>query len=146
MELISTQAESELELIQKLTTAKMGEWVDISHLVDMFGEENLSGYFGEIKDGFTQISEDTDIFGLIGYIKNSADYLALDLYQLQDALHSYFTEISDLLSDGLSGELTFEGLEQLKAQFPDLELSYRETAEGLKLAEGSVLQIYGRLK
>lgn len=146
MELISTQAESELELIQKLTTAKMGEWVDISHLVDMFGEENLSGYFGEIKDGFTQISEDTKIFDLIGYIKNSADYLALDLYQLQDALHSYFTQISDLLTDGLSGELTFEGLEQLKAQFPELELNYRETAEGLKLSEGSVLQIYGKLK
>lgn len=146
MELISTQAESELELIQKLTTAKMGEWVDISHLVDMFGEENLSGYFGEIKDGFTQISEETKIFDLIGYIKNSADYLALDLYQLQDALHSYFTQISDLLTDGLSGELTFEGLEQLKAQFPELELNYRETAEGLKLSEGSVLQIYGKLK
>lgn len=146
VELATSQAEAELKTIQDLTNAKVGDWINVSHLVDILGEETVSLHLGEINEGFVQVSKGMNLLGLIQDIYASKDAFALEFYQLRDTIIDVFGHWASLLSDGLAGELTYEGLEELKAQFPDLEISVRETTEGLKVAEGSVLQIYGRLK
>lgn len=146
VELATSQAEAELKTIQDLTSTKVGDWINVSHLVDILGEEAVSSRLGEINEGFVQISEGMNLLGLIEDIYASKDAFALEFYQLRDTIIDVFGRWADLLSDGLAGGLTYEGLEELKAQFPGLEISVRETTEGLKVAEGSVLQIYGHLK
>lgn len=69
---------------------------------------------------------------------------------IRDSISDYLDEILGYVSNGISGSMSNVEFAQLQDFIhnydADLNLQFTETAEGLKLTQGSVLQVYSTLK
>mgnify|MGYP003301692972 CR=1 FL=1 len=68
---------------------------------------------------------------------------------IRDSISDYLDEVLDYVSNGISGSMSHVEFAQLQDFIhkydTDLNLQFTETAEGLKLTQGSVLQVYSTL-
>ena len=105
------------------------------------------------ENGILKISEEANLLGVAETISEIAHStgidLGADLAEIEDTIHSILQSYTDAIVKGISGGLTNAEALDLQEKAFDMglgELSFDETAEGLKLAQNSAIELYDRLK
>ena len=114
----------------------------------------LNNVGATIEDGILKIDEENANIPaimsiLIDSIQNSGKLATQEEAQLLDTLNDNLKQYSDLISNGIKGNLNYQGAQQLKdwAKVSGIgDLDFQKTAEGLKLSEQSAFKLYDVLK
>ena len=140
--------------IDNLAGAQNGDLVDISALIDKYDlklDDNIIDGVVSIQNGAVEIIR--QVIAQIEQSKKEDDKTTeLELLKLKDALNSIIAQYTSLVTNGIAGSLTHEGLAQLMGGgFEELKinpagLQVQETAEGLKFSNDSLLQIYDAVR
>ena len=150
--------------VEEYYNSKAGEKeVKLTNLIDIIDDpakveisvlETLANNFGktieEIKWLFSENLDGTYSTGLaqINYLIN--EFGLESSAEIKDALQEYFNSILGYISNGISGSMTNVEVVQLQDfinQYDaDLNLQLTRTAEGFKLTQDSVLQVYSTLE
>ena len=147
------------EQLSGILEAKPNQRMNVSYLertFNLIGEDlgAIVGKYGaELHNGILTVSENTDIPKLVAEIANVAAeagaIIPEELAKLADAVKETLASIVSLLSGGLSGNLNNAQKQQLSewANLHGIEkLTFTETAEGFKLANGSAIELVQKVR
>lgn len=117
-------------------------------------QDDLEEYGASFVDGILTLGDNANIPKIIEILSNKANeagvLLTQDALTLADSLDEYFKNLSDAISKGISGTLTNTeafNLQQIITSLDlDVALEFTKTAEGLKLTQSSVFELYDALK
>lgn len=114
----------------------------------------LNNVGATIEDGILKIDEENANIPaimsiLINNIQNSGKLATQEEAQLLDTLNDNLKQYSDLISNGIKGNLNYQGAQKLEdwAKSSGIgSLDFQKTANGLKLSEQSAFKLYTILK
>ena len=139
------------------TAAVRSAFLEIVDGADNIEEEALSNLATRLGVGFDKLKEYLDYDELEGKYSISAqsiqqmqtDFGIAVTAEIEDALADYFNKVLGFASSAISGSATHTEIESLQKYLDEnganLELKTFKTAEGLKLTEESVYQVYSAL-
>ena len=156
-----TNLNSAFDQIKSITEAKAGEALNVAYVEAAFDakgqKETLTAiatrYGAVLKDGLLQLTDFTDIPGLVNAIGQEAQEAGIlipeQLGELSDAISDMLNQITSLIRNGIEGNLSNAGAAQLqqwatKQKIGDLD--FNETADGLKLTAKSMADVYVGMK
>ena len=137
--------------------AKPGQAVNVSYLSKLMGEglnNVITKYGAELNQGLLLLGESTDIPALVTAIANEAAkagaIIPSELAKIADAIADMLSEIASLLSDGIGGSLNNEGAQKLSTwaaeYFPEMNLQFNQTKEGLQLATNQAVVLVNKMR
>ena len=145
-----------LKQVESIGSAKSGDMLNITYLYNLIGDDLnqiLLKYGAEMKEGVLTIQPGAQIQAIystiIDELEKTGQLSAQEVGKLKDSLISLFTNITSLISSGISGSLSNEGFAQLSEWASTqgiASLDFVETADGLKLAQHSAIELYNALK
>lgn len=116
-------------------------------------QSQLLRYGAILQDGVLTLQDDANIAGTIQTIINFAEQIPImteeELATLQDSLDTLFSSLVSALQKGIQGTLNHTEALDLKKQASQLlgiDLDFRQTNDGLKIANYSAEQLYLKLK
>lgn len=134
---------------REIDLSTVEEWANllgqkINTLIGWLFEENANGTYSIIGDLNTFYNNSAELNEAVGNIERAQELIA-------DSLIAYTDEILGYISSGISGDLSnveFSKLDEYIASLTDgqVSLSFERTAEGIKLTQSSLLQIYSTLQ
>ena len=148
-----------LEELKNITTAKTGDWINLTEFTNSLGQEalklltlNLSQQKATLAKGLLKIEDGADIPAiiqeLINTAKQSGNMLDSELDQLADTLADALKNYAQLLNTGIQGNLSNVQAGQLRdwAETRGIDLTFIKTANGLKLSNDQAILLYNHLK
>lgn len=148
-----------LEELKNVTTAKTGDWINLTEFTNSLGQEalklltlNLSQQKATLAKGLLKIEDGADIPAiiqeLINTAKQSGNMLDSELDQLADTLADALKNYAQLLNTGIQGNLSNVQAGQLRdwAETRGIDLTFIKTANGLKLSNDQAILLYNHLK
>lgn len=144
--------------IKSISESKAGDQVNLTQLSvelgDAFLAEIVDKYGGYLNEGILTLGNDANIPALIREIAQEAANKGLlledTIADLADTLNDVLQKYTDLINNGIAGQLTNVEAQQLQTQANSLgfkeKLDFKETANGLKLSEQSAASLYNHLK
>ena len=127
-------------------------WATYGEALELaLNDTNLGAIF---HNGILTLTEDAkipDILQRVGQVAASAgDLIPSELAELSDAIASFLENLTDLISQGISGGLSHVDknnlIEQARSQLGIDDLEFVQTADGFQLVETSALKLYDALK
>ena len=171
---VNRQAEKNiLEEAKSVADAQGGDWINLTqlsdalskiHLVDENGSELdttkldelsdiLSNYGAFLEDGILKLEPNANIPAIMQEIAQAASesggLLANEMAELADAVADAIKSYADLIKNGISGSLSNVQAEQLQDWADSVgigELTFTETADGLKIATDQAFELVAALQ
>lgn len=159
-----------LEEAQNVASAKGGDWINLTQLMDKLNEQFIYDGFekisfgttlnnaiqkfgGNIENGILKLSPSANIPAIMQEIAQAAaesgGLLANEMAELADAVADAIKGYADLISGGIEGSLSNEGAQQLQ-QWASAngigKLNFIETADGLKVATDQAFELVAALR
>lgn len=160
-----------LEEAQNVTSAKVGDWINLTQLSDALEKqiasvtqqgnnapviktgldglnEALQKYGAQIEDGILKLGPNANIPAIMQEIAQAAaesgGLLANEMAELADAVADAIKGYADLISGGVEGSLSNVQAEELQSWADQLgigKLDFTPTADGLKIATNQAIQL-----
>ena len=164
-----------LEEVSNVGEAKGGDWINLTQIMDKMRKgfatladnsdapslevisqalsASLAQYGAKIESGILKLDEDANIpmvFQTIAdNVLNYGELSANETAQLLDTIKSVLENYANLISSGIEGTLDNTGAEQLKqfaSGFGIKDLTFSETAKGLKVSTTQAYKLYQAIK
>lgn len=148
-----------IQEVQGLSTAKGGDWINLTQLTSKLGEGAtrvlngaLTQYGGYISGGILKLSSFANVLNIAQEVKAAAEAAGADLTaevaELADVISSIIKSYSEAISKGITGGLTkveSVDLTNLASSLGVNNITFDTTVEGLKLSEQSAIALYHQL-
>lgn len=151
--------ESAAKTIGGLGASSRGSRINFANVTTKLGtvlsgslNKILTDYGASLENGILTINADADIAGIIAVIQTYAAQAGIDLTTEMATLADTTTEVirsyTSLIQKGMTGKLTNVEAEQLQgfAQRNGFDLSFKKTADGLKISNNNALQLIQSLR
>ena len=141
-DITSNPHEVDLSTVQELANI-LG--MGINEVINLYFRKNLDGTYSVLDDKLEMMSSHLEgIDPAVTNLENTEELI-------KDSIIAYTEEILGYISSGISGDLSnveFSKLGEYIASLTDgqVSLSFERTAEGIKLTQSSLLQIYSTLQ
>ena len=151
------------EELKSIITLKPGEKLNLTQTYttlqsflgkhfDTFVDRSLGRLGAFFDDGILTIQNTKNIPAIIQQISRQAakagEFLPKELEELNEALVEFFSNITSLIQNGIKGTLSLEDKNSLIdwAKSYNINLDFRETVDGFKLANESAIDLYNIVK
>ena len=149
-----------MDQMKNILSSKVNSKVNVSYIQHAFEQAEIPDalskiakrYGVDLRDGILTINSQTNIPGLVQAIATEAQkagvLLPEQLAELTDAVADMIKKIIELIQNGISGNLSRAGANELVNWANDhgIEASFIETADGLKLTAQSMTEVYDAMK
>ena len=145
-----------IEEVKALEGAKGGDLINVTELWSKLGtniNDALIQYGGYIDKGILHLYDDANLIGIASTLKTAAENAGVDLTteveQLADIVKNVIKTYIEAIRKGITGGLTSVEANNLTNIGKSLGLnniSFVETAEGLKVAQESAFELYNIIK
>lgn len=151
-----------LEEVNSITDAKAGDKINVTQFANYFKSDILGinqlleRYGASIKDGILTLGDNADIVGIASTLGTAAYQAGLllsdEMAQLEDKIIEILSNITELIGNGISGNLSNESANTLNtwAKQQGLiqegqSLNFIRTKEGLKLSTEEAIKLYNAM-
>lgn len=149
----------QIEQMQSLADAKVGDILNVSYLSELLTQPIQNALMAAgvtIQDGMAIIGDNFNLgkalTALTSIDTSGSIQLVNAVETLKDSILSIFSNWTSLISNGISGKLSYAGkneLQQIAKDYLGIELndsSFTRTKEGLKLSQQAAIELYNTLK